>query len=62
MLFADVEFTMKRKIAIPGFLTALIFAVIAVMPTMTNATTVRHPAAQAGVTAQLEAMSRVPGQ
>ena len=53
---------MKRKIAIPGFLTALIFAVIAVMPTMTNATTVRHPAAQAGVTAQLEAMSRVPGQ
>src|SRR5256714_2694032 len=53
---------MNRKIAIPGFLTALIFAVIAVMPTMTNATTVRHPAAQAGVTAQLEAMSRVPGQ
>ena len=53
---------MKRKIAIPGFLTALIFAVIAVMPTMTSATTVRHPAAQDGVTAKLIAMSHQPGQ
>src|SRR5918911_266946 len=57
-----MEFTMKRKIAIPGFLTAIIFAVIAVMPTMTTATTVRHPAAQGGITAKLIAMSHQPGQ